>query len=258
MIDLVWVGLAAFGASVVTFFSGFGLGTLLTPVMMVFFPVEIAIAATGLVHFANNIFKVILTGSDASLRVLITFGLPAILAAIAGSWLLLQIPESEPIATYRLADHVLQIYPLKLMMGLLLILFALLELIPYFARLEFSPRMLPVGGLLSGFFGGLAGVQGALRSAFLIRAGLSKEAFIGTAVMASTLVDLTRLSIYARAIDFRGGVLKSPVIWIAVVAAMTGALAGQRLLRKVTIRTLQLAVAWMLIAMGSLFVLGIV
>ena len=32
----------------------------------------------------------------------------------------------------------------------------------------------------SGFFGGLSGMQGALRSAFLARAGLSKEAFVAS------------------------------------------------------------------------------
>ena len=258
MTELIWVAIAAFGASVVTFFSGFGLGTLLTPVMMIFFPVEIAIASTGLVHFANNIFKFMLTGRDASVPVLIRFAIPAILAAIAGSWLMLHIPQSAPLAGYSLGGRYFEIYPLKLLIGFLLIVFAVLELIPYFGRLEFPRRMLPLGGILSGFFGGLAGVQGALRSAFLIRAGLSKESFIASAVVGSTLVDLTRLSIYAAAVDFRGGVLQSPVIWVAIFAALLGALSGQRLLRKVTIRTVQMAVAWMLILIGGLFALGIV
>jgi acyl-CoA reductase-like NAD-dependent aldehyde dehydrogenase len=44
------------------------------------------------------------------------------------------------------------------------------------------PGYLPVGGLLSGFFGGLSGHQGALRSVFLLRAGLTKESFIATGV----------------------------------------------------------------------------
>jgi len=37
--------------------SGFGLGTLLLPVFALFFPLPVAIAATALVHLANNFFK---------------------------------------------------------------------------------------------------------------------------------------------------------------------------------------------------------
>ena len=54
--EIVIISLITFFAAVLTFFSGFGLGTILTPVMMVFFPVEVAIAFTGIVHFSNNIF----------------------------------------------------------------------------------------------------------------------------------------------------------------------------------------------------------
>lgn len=48
---------------------------------------------------------------------------------------------------------------------------------------------------MSGFFGGLSGNQGAFRSAFLIKAGLSKDAYIATGVVAAVIVDLTRLGI---------------------------------------------------------------
>ncbi len=33
---------------------------------------------------------------------------------------------------------------------------------------------------MTGFFGGLSGMQGAMRSAFLAKSGLGKEAFIAT------------------------------------------------------------------------------
>jgi len=62
----------------------------------------------------------------------------------------------------------------------------------------FDRRYLPLGGVLSGFFGGLSGHQGALRSAFLIRCGLSQEAFVATGIVAACLVDLARLAVYAR------------------------------------------------------------
>jgi hypothetical protein len=50
------------------------------------------------------------------------------------------------------------------LVGLLLAIFALLEFVPAFRKVTFAPRYLPAGGFASGFFGGLAGMQGALRS----------------------------------------------------------------------------------------------
>ena len=69
--------IAAFLASTLTFFSGFGLGTLLTPVFALFFPIQTAIAATAIVHLASNLFKVGLVGRDADWTVVARFGLPA-------------------------------------------------------------------------------------------------------------------------------------------------------------------------------------
>jgi uncharacterized membrane protein YfcA len=70
-LELAIICVAAFGASILTFFSGFGLGTILTPIFMIFFPVEVAIALTGVVHFFNNIFKLLLVGRNADKFVLI-------------------------------------------------------------------------------------------------------------------------------------------------------------------------------------------
>ena len=56
--ELFVIAAVALIASLLTFFSGFGLGTILTPVLVIFFPVEIAIALTGIVHLLNNFFKI--------------------------------------------------------------------------------------------------------------------------------------------------------------------------------------------------------
>ena len=75
------VCLAALFASGLTLFSGFGLGTILTPVFALFFPVTTAVAMTAIVHLANNLFKIGLVGRDADWPVVLRFGLPAALAA---------------------------------------------------------------------------------------------------------------------------------------------------------------------------------
>lgn len=247
----------AFLAAILTFFSGFGLGTILTPVFMLFFSVELAIALTGIVHFFNNIFKLILVGKNADKKVLLRFGIPAVIAAIIGSWLLVNISTSTPLYSYTLFGKNFEVGVVKFIISILLIIFALMELIPYFKKLEFSKNKLPLGGVLSGFFGGLSGNQGALRSAFLIKAGLSKEAFIGTAVVVSTFVDFTRLGVYASNISSQGITDNLPIILIATSAAILGAFLGNKLLKKVTIDFIQTIVAVMLIVLSISMAAGI-
>jgi len=136
--------------------------------------------------------------------------------------------------------------------------FAVIDLIPYFNNLQFDKSKLPIGGALSGFFGGLTGAQGALRSAFLIRAGLTKEAFIGTTVVISSFVDFTRLSVYATRIlnlDLKENL---PLLLCATLSAMTGAFIGNKLLKKVTLKFLQVSVAVLLLILSFALGFGII
>ena len=255
--EFIIIPIVAFLAAILTFFSGFGLGTILTPVFMVFFPVELAIALTGVVHFFNNIFKLILVGKNADKKVLIRFGIPAVIAALIGSWVLISIPTSTPLYTYTLFEKNFEVGAVKFIISILLIIFALMELIPYFKKLEFSKDKLPLGGVLSGFFGGLSGNQGALRSAFLIKAGLSKEAFIGTAVVVSTFVDFTRLGVYASNISSHRITDNLLIILAGASAAILGAFIGNKLLKKITIDFIQTLVAVMLIVLSICLGFGI-
>jgi uncharacterized membrane protein YfcA len=198
------------------------------------------------VHFLNGLFKAGLVGRHASLRVVARFGLPAIAAAFAGAWVLLRLADLPPLATFTLFGHPMAIHPAKFIIGLLLLVFSLLETVPGLAPPAFGPSLLPVGGLLSGFFGGLSGMQGALRSAFLIRAGLSKEEFIGTNVLIACLVDIARLGVYVPALSGQRAHLDHAVLAAAVLAAFAGAAAGNFYLRKITLRALQRLVAVML------------
>ncbi|MBM3185033.1 MAG: sulfite exporter TauE/SafE family protein [Bacteroidetes bacterium] len=255
--EIVLISITAFATAILTFFSGFGLGTILTPVFMLFFPVELAIALTGIVHFFNNIFKLILVGRNAKKEVLLRFGIPAVLAALLGSLVLLNITNSIPLFSYVAFGKLYEVYPVKFIVSILLILFASMDLIPYFQKLQFGKDKLILGGFLSGFFGGLSGNQGALRSAFLIKAGLSKEALVGTAVVISTFVDFTRLGVYATRFE-KSGLFENLelVIW-ATLSAITGAYLGNKLLKKVTLGFLQVLTAIMLILMSICLGAGI-
>jgi uncharacterized protein len=248
--EIVGLSFLAFVVAILTFFSGFGLGTILTPVFMVYFPVELAIALVGVVHFFNNIFKLILVGRNANRDVLIRFGIPAVMAALLGSWLLLQISDLPPLFDYRAFGREFEVSSVKFIISILLIVFASMDLIPRFKKLEFGKDKLPIGGFLSGFFGGLSGNQGALRSAFLIKAGLTKEAFIGTAVVVSTFVDFTRLSMYATKISSSGLFDNRVLMLSATLSAIAGAYLGNKLLKKITLDFLQITVAIMLILLS--------
>jgi uncharacterized protein len=256
--DILIICLAAFLTAILTFFSGFGLGTILTPVFMIFFPVDLAIALTGVVHFFNNIFKIILVGKKADKTTLLRFGIPAVIASFAGAWLLLHIPDSSPLFAYNAAGRHFEVFPVKLLISILLMIFAAMDLIPRINKLQFGKNKLPLGGALSGFFGGLSGNQGALRSAFLIKAGLSKEAFIGTAVVVSTFVDFTRLSVYATRFTQSGLTDNLWLVVFATISAISGAYLGNNLLKKVTIKSLQIIVAIMLIMISIGLGMGII
>lgn len=256
------VALAALLAAGLTLYSGFGLGTLLLPVFALFFPAEVAVVATAMVHGANNVFKVSLLGRHADREVVLKFGLPAIAAAILGALALGWMARSGSSVSIEVNDEIFaEITPVKLVIGLLMIGFALFELLPKFRRLEFDRRYLPLGGVLSGFFGGLSGHQGALRSAFLAKAGLTTERFVASNAAIGFLVDLTRISVYAALFTAVGGQVSDFSGWSLVitgaVSAFCGVLLGKRFLHKVKMTSIQTLVGLLLFGVGLALVTGV-
>lgn len=253
--------LVALLASGLTLFSGFGLGTVLMPAFALFFPIPVAVAATAVVHLANNLFKVALVGRRADWGVVLRFTAPAAAAAMLGAAMLNLVASIPPLTGYHLAGRALEIAPVKLVIGTLIVGFAALELVPQSARWAFDRRYLILGGLASGFFGGLSGNQGALRSAFLIRAGLDKDAFIGTSTVAAVIVDVARLIVYG--LSFYGSQFRligpdaAGLVFAATLAAFAGAFWGARLIKKVTLRTVQVVVGAMLAVVGTGMLAGL-
>lgn len=244
-------------ASSLTFFSGFGLGTLLLPAFALFFAVEQAVALTAVVHFLNGVFKLFLVWRHINRATLIRFGAPSIVGALAGAWALLWLSDAQPFFSYSLLGRTIHILPTKLIVGLLLLFFACAELLPLFRNISFPARYLPIGGLLSGFFGGLAGMQGALRSAFLIKSGLSKEAYVATGAAIAFLIDISRLSVYSRLIAAQGPELDYGLLAAATIAAFAGALLGNRYLPKITLGGIKGTVAALLFAVAVGLILGV-
>ena len=245
----------ALAVSGLTLFSGFGLGTLLMPVFALFFPVEVAVGATAMVHLANNLLKAALFGRQADLGIVARFSLPAALAAMLGALLLNQLSGMPPILHYSLGAHLFTITWLKSAIAVLIMGFALAELWPGLKKLSFPPRYIALGGIISGFFGGLSGHQGALRTAFLIRAGLSKETLIGTMILSAIVVDISRMLVYGTTFFARDfAVMQAQdgfsLVAAGTIAAFLGTFTVSRFLKKMTLHSVQTLVGVLLLLLA--------
>ena len=255
--DILIVSVTALIASALTLFSGFGLGTLLMPVVALFFSIEIAIAITAIVHLANNFFKLILVGKNANKAAVLNFGLPAVLFAFLGALFLSWLASAPALYSYEIFGAERVIMPIKLIVGVLILIFVVLEMSPTFASISMDKKYLPFGGAISGFFGGLSGHQGALRSMFLIKAGLTKEQFIATGVVIAVLVDIARLSIYGWDISVNANQFNWPLVLSACLSAFAGAFFGAKLVTKMTIGSIQKIVSCMLVIVAFGIISGL-
>src|SRR3546814_234738 len=194
--DYAIVAVTAFLASGLTLYSGFGLGTVLLPAFALFFPAPAAVAATAIVHLLNNIFKGALVGRAAHWPTVLRFGLPAVPAAVLGAVALAWLGRTESLFAWQASGRIFAPTGAGFAIGITMILFALLELQPWFQRLAAPPRLMPLGGVVMGFMGGLTGQQGAFRSMFLLKSGLDAKHYIATGVILAIIVDLARLPGY--------------------------------------------------------------
>ena len=263
MIPYLVVCTAAFLTAGLTLFSGFGLGTILMPVFAIFFPIEVAVAATAVVHFAHNVFKVAMVGGHAEKGLVLRFGLPAMAAALVGAVALGFVARFEALTTYSLGPLEAEITPIKLVMAVLMLVFAMFELVPVLRKLRFGKKHLVLGGVLSGFFGGFSGHQGALRAAFLAKISARTESFVGTNAVLGFLVDMSRLLTYAALFFFAGekspiGEQEWPLIFAGIGAAFFGVMLGKRHLHAIRMKTIQTLTGILLLLIAVTLGAGIV
>jgi len=247
---------AALGGAFLSFFCGFGLGTLLLPAFMLFFPAQIAVAATAVVHMANNIFKLFLVGKHAHWPTIRRFGVASVVGAVLGACSLQWLVGLNNQIDFVLFHQSFQTDSIRIIISIIIFAFAVVEISPKLEKIALPARWLPVGGLVSGFFGGISGHQGALRSAFLMRSGLSKNAFMGTRVVCACLVDVSRISVYAASISAGWSELRIDLLTLATLAAFGGAWQGNKLVKKTELPLLNRIISVALIAFAIAFALG--
>lgn len=240
-------------ASVIAFLSGFGFLTIVMPTLALFLPIEMAIAITALVHLVHLLLKLSLTFKSVNTRIFLRFGLLATLFAIPGTVLLQYLSSLPNIVSYTLGSFEFNVTILKLALGALLIILALIESFKIHI-LQFT-KILP-SAVMSGFIGGLTGCQGVFRSVYLLNQNLSKNSYVATSGAISLLVDIVRVFFYLNL--FPSWSLFIPDVLPAILGSTIGTLIALFFLKKITLTHIRGIVTILLYGFGIGFFTGLI
>ncbi len=232
------VAVAAFVAGAIASIAGFGIGSILTPLLASHLGTKLAVAAVSVPHVTGTALRFLLTREHLDRRVLLTFGIASGAGGLIGA--LLHVRFSSAILGY--------------ILGGLLIFAGIMGLTGLMRHVRFGRNSAWAAGGLSGIFGGLVGNQGGIRSAAMLGFDVPKSAFVATATAIALLVDAFRMPVYA-ATQFDELVGSWPLIVLATAGVVAGTLAGQPLLRRIPEIVFRRAVAAIVLALGIFMVL---
>ena len=227
---VVAVAFIAGGTATIT---GFGIGSLLTPLLALRLGTQLAVAAVAVPHAAGTALRCVRLRDAIDWRVLWRFGIPSAAGGLAGA--LWQGELSNLLLTR--------------VLGALLVLAGISGLASLTVRVRLRGPWAILGGLLSGLFGGLVGNQGGIRSAALLGVSLSPERFVATATASALVVDAVRLPVY---LYHSGGELVRywPVVGLAIAGVLAGTLYGERVLRRLPEDQFRRIVSGFLVLLG--------
>lgn len=215
--------------------AGFGSSTLLVPIAIFFVNFQSAIFWVACFHLLNNIFKIKLFLPHIDYKVFAVFGVPSILFAFIGA----RFVSIWPVAI------------LTKVLAVFLIAFSAFSFVRPEFRVPANPASAVLGGSISGFFAGLIGLGGALRSMFLLSFGLPKENYVATAALIAFVVDLTRIPTYmAGRVGDEQSVSWFFLIFLTIIA-YAGVHTGKLLLTRIKQEIFQR------IVLGALFAIGL-
>jgi uncharacterized membrane protein YfcA len=211
--DLVAVAVAVVAGAVAAV-TGFGIGSLLTPVLALQVDTRLAVAAVSIPHVIGTALRLMLLHGGVDRRVLWSFGLTSAAGGLAGAAL-------HGWASSRW---------LAVLFGALLLLAAASEVIGLAERMRLRGWVAWVAGAVSGMLGGLVGNQGGIRSAALLGFDLPKQTFVGTATAIGLFVDGARTPVYL-ATQHKEMIAIWPWIALATLGVVIGTVVGSRALR---------------------------
>jgi uncharacterized membrane protein YfcA len=210
LIAILFVAVVAGATAAIT---GFGIGSLLTPLLATRLGVPLAVAAVAIPHAIATAVRCWRLRRAISWPVLRSFGVLSAAGSLAGALLYTRVGS-------RL---------LEIILGLLLIATAVAALSDWMRRLKPRGLVSPSLGFVSGFFGGIAGNQGGLRAAALLTFALPPAAFVATSTAVGLAVDIARMPVYV----WRAGPVLSAVmapITVATIGVLIGTVLGERVL----------------------------
>jgi uncharacterized protein len=239
MLFLVAVLAAAVLAGGIAAITGFGIGSLLTPLLALHLGTKLAVAAVAVPHAAATALRCFRLRGAIDWPVLWRFGIPSAIGGLAGALLHGDLSNTA----------------LTLVLGGLLVIAGSLGLANLTVQVRLRGAWSLIGGLFSGLFGGLVGNQGGIRSAALLGTSLPPERFVATATASALLVDVVRLPVYLR--HATGQLLQHGwLVGIAVAGVLVGTVVGDRVLRRLPEEGFRRVLSGFLIALGLSLIAG--
>lgn len=224
------VAIAAGGVAAV---SGFGVGSLLTPLLSLHYGAKLAVAIVSVPHLVATAARFWGLRRHVNRTVFLNFGILSAAGGLGGA--LLNARANSP--------------ALAIVFGCLLLFAGTSGLAGFTERVQFGRRMAWFAGALSGFFGGLVGNQGGIRSAALLGFGISKEELVATATAVALIVDGARMPVYL-AIESSGIFGAWPLLLLMIAGGLLGTFWGVRLLKQIPEREFRKLLNVLLIALG--------
>lgn len=229
----IFTVLAAILAGAIASLSGFGIGSILTPLLAVYFGTKLAVAMVSVPHLVGTALRFALIREHLDRRVLVTFGITSAIGGLLGA--LLHVWLKSVVLSY--------------VLGGLLVFAGAMGVTGIASRMKFGRTTGWIAGALSGIFGGLVGNQGGIRSAALLGFEVSKESFVATATAIALLVDFFRMPVYA-VTQYHEIASAWKMVLIATVGVVVGTLIGKPILKWIPDKTYRLLVALLVLALG--------
>ena len=229
----VLMGIGGVAAGAIAALSGFGIGSLLTPIAAAYVGTKLAVALVSLPHFIGTGLRFFLLRKHLDRKVLITFGITSAAGGLVGA--LLQIWLRSAALGY--------------ILGALLVFAGVMGVTEIGERLRFGRTAGWIAGALSGIFGGLVGNQGGIRSAALFGFEVSKESLVATATAIALLVDIFRMPVYMT-IQFHELMRVWSAITAAILGTIIGTILGKPLLKQIPERLYRKLISIIILALG--------